>query len=162
TRGGPGWPGLGPPNWGGRALPRPAVGRRYCMTGLADARDPGKQSGRAGRLAPRAASGGLPAGRNNSAPPDSPPWRCRSPRSGFTLTPPSPTADAVTAHSPHVRGWIMTEPHVPDGGESASSTSANLLARAVARDPRAWERLVALYAPLILGWCRRWGLRLED
>src|SRR5262249_58500367 len=38
----------------------------------------------------------------------------------------------------------------------------SLLERAQARDPAAWERLVALYAPLVLHWCRQLGLREDD
>src|SRR5436305_4577598 len=43
-----------------------------------------------------------------------------------------------------------------------SATSRSLLARARADDPAAWERLVRLYAPLVLHWCRRGGVRDED
>jgi RNA polymerase sigma-70 factor (ECF subfamily) len=31
-----------------------------------------------------------------------------------------------------------------------------------ANDPRGWERLVALYAPLVFHWCRRHGLQESD
>lgn len=41
-------------------------------------------------------------------------------------------------------------------------TSLTLLQRAQARQPDAWERLVDLYAPLVLHWCRRGGLHGED
>jgi RNA polymerase sigma-70 factor (ECF subfamily) len=37
-----------------------------------------------------------------------------------------------------------------------------LLDRARADDAAAWARLVALYAPLVLHWCRRAGLQDED
>jgi RNA polymerase sigma-70 factor, ECF subfamily len=52
----------------------------------------------------------------------------------------------------------------PNSNEGASSggTSRGLLDRAREHDPRAWERLVALYAPLVLYWCRQWGLREDD
>ena len=42
------------------------------------------------------------------------------------------------------------------------STSRSLLARVRERDREAWERLVALYAPLVLHWCRRSGLSGAD
>jgi RNA polymerase sigma-70 factor (ECF subfamily) len=43
-----------------------------------------------------------------------------------------------------------------------SSVSASLLHRLRARDERAWERLLALYGPTVLGWCRRAGLSPQD
>jgi|SRR5262245_11089648 len=50
-----------------------------------------------------------------------------------------------------------------DGGRSSSTaTSRSLIARAREHDPGAWERMVALYAPLVLHWCRRWGLPAAD
>jgi len=42
------------------------------------------------------------------------------------------------------------------------ATSLTLLQRAQARQPAAWERLVDLYAPLVLHWCRRAGLGDHD
>jgi RNA polymerase sigma-70 factor (ECF subfamily) len=51
-------------------------------------------------------------------------------------------------------------------GESAAeeraSTSRSLLARVHANDPAAWDRLVALYAPLIWHWCRKLNLPHQD
>ena len=50
-----------------------------------------------------------------------------------------------------------------DAGQSSSTgTARSLLDRARARDPAAWERMVALYAPLVLRWCRAWGLHDND
>jgi RNA polymerase sigma-70 factor (ECF subfamily) len=49
-----------------------------------------------------------------------------------------------------------------DDRPSSVSTHRSLLGRARGHDPAAWERLVALYGPLVLGWCRGWGLRDED
>ena len=49
-----------------------------------------------------------------------------------------------------------------DERSSSTSTHRSLLQRARGRDPAAWERMVALYGPLVLGWCRGWGLREED
>jgi RNA polymerase sigma-70 factor (ECF subfamily) len=49
-----------------------------------------------------------------------------------------------------------------EGRASSTATSRSLLEGARANDPAAWERLVALYAPLVLCWCRRSGLRGED
>lgn len=48
------------------------------------------------------------------------------------------------------------------GRSSSTATQRSLLERARARDPAAWERMVVLYAPLVLSWCRGWGLRPED
>ena len=45
---------------------------------------------------------------------------------------------------------------------SSSGTSRSLLARVQADEPRAWDRLVNLYAPLVLRWCRRSGLQGTD
>jgi RNA polymerase sigma-70 factor, ECF subfamily len=59
----------------------------------------------------------------------------------------------------------MVDERTNPGGEegrSSTGTSRSLLDRARARDPVAWERMVALYAPLVLGWCRGWGLREDD
>lgn len=49
--------------------------------------------------------------------------------------------------------------NVSRGGEKTSST---LLARARARDPEAWRRVVHLYGPLVYRWCRQFGLREAD
>lgn len=60
----------------------------------------------------------------------------------------------------------MTEPYDAPGSGSGSplstGTSRSLLERVRANDSAAWERLVALYAPLVLSWCRRWSLQPED
>jgi RNA polymerase sigma-70 factor (ECF subfamily) len=47
-------------------------------------------------------------------------------------------------------------------GRSSTSTSRSLLERVQRDDPEAWDRLVALYAPLVLHWCRRWGLPRQE
>jgi RNA polymerase sigma-70 factor (ECF subfamily) len=49
-----------------------------------------------------------------------------------------------------------------DEQSSSTSTHRSLLQRARGHDPAAWERMLALYGPLVLGWCRGWGLRDED
>src|SRR4051794_29355281 len=50
-----------------------------------------------------------------------------------------------------------------DGGpQSSSATSRSLLAGVRASHPQAWERLVRLYSPLVLHWCRRSGLQDQD
>ena len=54
----------------------------------------------------------------------------------------------------------MTDASVPS--VEGSATSLTLLARAIARQTDAWERLVSLYGPLVYHWCRRWGLKPED
>jgi len=42
------------------------------------------------------------------------------------------------------------------------STSRSLLRRARQRDAAAWERLTAVYSPLVYQWCRRAGLQSSD
>jgi RNA polymerase sigma-70 factor (ECF subfamily) len=50
-----------------------------------------------------------------------------------------------------------------DKSESSSSgTSRSLIARVGADEPDAWERLVRLYGPLVLHWCRGRGLQDQD
>lgn len=56
---------------------------------------------------------------------------------------------------------IVTDPPVKYS-ETQSWTSSSLLERARATDQEAWNRLVSLYAPLVLMWCRRWNLNPED
>jgi len=48
------------------------------------------------------------------------------------------------------------------GQQPSSATSRSLLARVQADEPEAWERLVRLYAPLVLHWCRGRGLQDQD
>lgn len=50
------------------------------------------------------------------------------------------------------------------GGYSptSESTSRSLLRRARERDPLAWQRLTAVYSPLVYRWCRRAGLQNCD
>lgn len=45
---------------------------------------------------------------------------------------------------------------------AATSTSRSLLARLHTNDPQAWDRLIALYAPLVWSWCRNMGLANQD
>ena len=40
-----------------------------------------------------------------------------------------------------------------------SLTSLSLLSRLRARDAEAWRRLVHLYGPMVVSWCRRFGLQ---
>jgi RNA polymerase sigma-70 factor, ECF subfamily len=49
-----------------------------------------------------------------------------------------------------------------DGDLPSSATSRSLLARVQADEPQAWERLVHLYAPLVLRWCRSYDLQDQD
>ena len=60
----------------------------------------------------------------------------------------------------------MTDVHNTTGSGSAShpstGTSRSLLERARADDAAAWDRLVALYGPLVFHWCRRWDLQEQD
>jgi RNA polymerase sigma-70 factor (ECF subfamily) len=48
------------------------------------------------------------------------------------------------------------------GSLPSSATSRSLLERVRANDPAAWDRLVALYAPLVFHWCRRCDLQDQD
>src|SRR5688500_5480779 len=54
----------------------------------------------------------------------------------------------------------------PDEGSSerppGTSTSRSLLARLHTNDPLAWDRLIALYAPLVWSWCGKMGLARQD
>jgi RNA polymerase sigma-70 factor (ECF subfamily) len=45
---------------------------------------------------------------------------------------------------------------------SSTATSRSLLERARTDDPAAWDRMVALYAPLVYRWCRRWDLPEQE
>jgi RNA polymerase sigma-70 factor (ECF subfamily) len=56
----------------------------------------------------------------------------------------------------------MSETARLERNRSSSSTSLSLIERARDLDPHAWERLVKLYAPLILHWSRRWQLQPAD
>jgi RNA polymerase sigma-70 factor (ECF subfamily) len=58
----------------------------------------------------------------------------------------------------------MTTTHELNGSDarSSSATSRSLLARVKADEPDAWNRLVHLYAPLVLHWCRGKGLQDPD
>jgi RNA polymerase sigma-70 factor (ECF subfamily) len=48
------------------------------------------------------------------------------------------------------------------GPQGSSATSRSLLARVQGDEGQAWERLVNLYAPLVLRWCRSRGLQHQD
>jgi RNA polymerase sigma-70 factor (ECF subfamily) len=60
----------------------------------------------------------------------------------------------------------MSAAHESSGGgagsQPSSGTPPSLLERVRADEAAAWERLVQLYAPLVFGWCRGWGLRDQD
>ena len=47
------------------------------------------------------------------------------------------------------------------GCESVGSTSSSLLDRVKVRDEAAWQRLVRVYGPLVLYWCRCAGIRVR-
>jgi RNA polymerase sigma-70 factor, ECF subfamily len=49
-----------------------------------------------------------------------------------------------------------------EGAYASSGTSRSLLARVQADESDAWDRLVSLYAPLVLHWCRSGGLQGPD
>ncbi|MGH7201038.1 MAG: RNA polymerase sigma factor, partial [Planctomycetaceae bacterium] len=58
----------------------------------------------------------------------------------------------------NVRGTTMNAGRSRQGG----STSRSLLARLKENEPDAWERLVRLYAPLVVHWCRTLHLPEQD
>ncbi len=55
---------------------------------------------------------------------------------------------------------MTPEPRGPE--RPGDATSVSLLSLARSNDAAAWDRLVALYAPLVMHWCRKWGLRDAD
>jgi RNA polymerase sigma-70 factor, ECF subfamily len=61
---------------------------------------------------------------------------------------------------------VMSASHESSGGgigsQPSSGTPPSLLERVRADDAAAWDRLVKLYAPLVFGWCRTWGLQDQD
>ena len=63
-------------------------------------------------------------------------------------------------------GRSVKDPNVVNGEgrrvEAPTSTDTSLLGRVRAKDPQAWERVVALYGPVVYGWCRRSGLRAPE
>lgn len=56
----------------------------------------------------------------------------------------------------------MSDEQAKGEGISSTGTSRSLLDAARVQSPGAWERMVTLYAPLVLHWCRQWGLRDDD
>jgi RNA polymerase sigma-70 factor (ECF subfamily) len=50
-----------------------------------------------------------------------------------------------------------TDENVPE-----STTSSSLLQRLRANNQEAWQRIVALYTPLVHFWCGRWGIARQD
>jgi RNA polymerase sigma-70 factor (ECF subfamily) len=69
------------------------------------------------------------------------------------------------AENPGIKGGVMDptrDSNGSDKGLPSSATSRSLLARVQADEPQAWERLVHLYAPLVLHWCRRHHLQDQD
>jgi RNA polymerase sigma-70 factor (ECF subfamily) len=49
-----------------------------------------------------------------------------------------------------------------DGATPSTATSRSLIDAVKADDALAWDRLVALYGPLVYGWCRRWDLPEQE
>ncbi len=60
----------------------------------------------------------------------------------------------------------MSGSEVPSSSSRASrsslATSRSLLVQVKHDDPKAWERLVTLYSPLVYYWCRGWRLQAHD
>jgi RNA polymerase sigma-70 factor, ECF subfamily len=59
-------------------------------------------------------------------------------------------------------GGLMTDSGVNKDEGLGDETSLSLLVRLREQDQHAWERMVSLYSPLILRWCRRVGLTDDD
>jgi RNA polymerase sigma-70 factor (ECF subfamily) len=57
---------------------------------------------------------------------------------------------------------VRENPGSGEGSQPSTTTSRSLLERVKNDEPAAWDRLVALYAPLVFQWCRSWGLREQD
>lgn len=57
---------------------------------------------------------------------------------------------------------IHENPGREEGSQPSTTTSRSLLERVRRDEPEAWDRLVALYAPLVFQWCRSGGLREQD
>ena len=55
----------------------------------------------------------------------------------------------------------MNSPH-DRNGKGPESTSRSLLIGLRNQDPDAWDRLVFLYAPSVVGWCRQLKLREQE
>lgn len=51
---------------------------------------------------------------------------------------------------------------IPISPSTSTSTSRSLLDRLKADEAEAWDRLIGLYAPLLLRWCRRWHVPEQD
>lgn len=51
---------------------------------------------------------------------------------------------------------------LPVNPDDSRATSLSLLERLGTNDAGAWSRLVELYTPLVLQWCRRWKLQEAD
>jgi RNA polymerase sigma-70 factor (ECF subfamily) len=56
----------------------------------------------------------------------------------------------------------MADDHQPMRSAAGTSTSRSLLVQLRAGQPAAWERLTALYAPLVYHWCRAMRLPEQD
>jgi RNA polymerase sigma-70 factor (ECF subfamily) len=57
---------------------------------------------------------------------------------------------------------MTTDNNAGNRAHLGGSTSRSLLSSAREDDPRAWEQVVRLYAPLVASWCRRWGVAEQD
>jgi RNA polymerase sigma-70 factor (ECF subfamily) len=78
-----------------------------------------------------------------------------------TRSAPPPTRPRDRDRGPAAMTDVQPSPG-SDAARSSTGTARSLLDRARAHEPAAWERMVALYAPLVLRWCRGWGLRDDD
>ena len=60
---------------------------------------------------------------------------------------------------PHGKGTVVTK---SKAASDALATSRSLLDRVRVADEAAWDRLVTLYAPLVMHWCRLGSLDEQD
>jgi len=74
----------------------------------------------------------------------------------------SPTGVGRLSHRRRIMNTVRDIPGSDGGPHPSSMTSRSLLARVQSDEPEAWERLVHLYAPLVLHWCRGKGLQDSD
>lgn len=77
-------------------------------------------------------------------------------------TDPGPPDETNAAKSEPTDRGVTEPPTNPSQTTDPESLSKDALGQVKARDPRAWERMVKLYGPIIYRWSRRAGLQSAD
>ncbi len=77
-------------------------------------------------------------------------------------TDPGPPDETDAAKSEPTNGGPAEPSTPPSETTDPESLSGSMLGQVKARDPRAWERIVKLYGPIIYRWARRAGLQPAD